>query len=241
MVELGLIELLQGIFSTILVLISFLVGIMIMLKYFKFKQRDLLLVGMAYLGIMTPWLGDVINLFMVLLFDSQLDEICYFLIIIPLLAPFMFLWVIAVSDMVFKSKQKIILLLYLIVMVIFEILFFILLFQSTENIGTSVSPFHYEYSLFTQIYFLTYLAIFVISGFMFSRVSLRSKNPEIKLKGKYLLIAFLLVTIGCVLETSYTLTPLIVVIARVIMSLSAIAFYFGYILPKFMKKSLKNK
>jgi hypothetical protein len=237
-VELGFLELLQGLFSTILVVICIVVGITIMLKYFKFKQRDLLLVGIAYIGITTPWLGDVANLIMILIFDSELDEIWYFLIIIPLLAPFILLWVIAVSDMVFKSKQKEILILYFIAMVIFEIIFFILLLQSTENIGKSVSPFHYEYSLFTQIYFLIYLAFFVITGFLFSRESLKSNNPEIKLKGKFLLIAFILVTIGCILETSYTLTPLIVVIARVILSVSAIAFYFGFILPKFMKKSL---
>ena len=234
------IELLQGLFSTILVLISFIVGISITLKYFKFRQRDLLLVGIAYIGIITPWLGDVVNLIMILVFNSELEEIWYLLIIIPFLAPFIFLWVIAISDMVFKSKQKVILIFYFIIMVIFEIIFFILLFQSTENIGKSVSPFHYEYSLFTQLYFLTFLAFFVITGFMFSRESLKSKNPEIRLKGKFLLIAFLLITIGCILETSYTLTPLIVVIARVIMSVGAIAIYCGFILPKFLKKSLKN-
>ncbi len=72
---------------------------------------------------------------------------------------------------------------------------------------------------------------------MFAGSSLKSENAEVKLKGKFLIIAFLTYTTCAVLDSfAFFLTqPIMVVLIRIFLMLSAIEFYFGWILPNFIK------
>jgi hypothetical protein len=80
------------------------------------------------------------------------------------------------------------------------------------------------------------LVVFVGFGFLFTKVTLNSEKPEIRLKGKFLLIAFVSFLVGIFLEVLIPITPLTVVIIRLILVSSSIEFYFGYILPSWVKK-----
>jgi len=59
--ELEFVEILQAIFSTIFIIISIIVALLLISKYFIHKERNLLLVGITWLGITTPWLSGVIS------------------------------------------------------------------------------------------------------------------------------------------------------------------------------------
>jgi len=67
---------------------------------------------------------------------------------------------------------------------------------------------------------------------MFARVSIKSHNPEVSLKGKLILAAFISFTVAAVIETFGHLDPLTVVITRSILISSSIEFYLGFILPR---------
>ena len=67
---------------------------------------------------------------------------------------------------------------------------------------------------------------------------MKSEKPNIKLKGKIILLAFLFFIIGATLEAAIPLVPITVIIARVILIISAIMFYNGFILPNAVKRFL---
>ena len=234
--ELTIIELLQGIFSLIFIIISIIIGLHILLKYFEHKRRELIFVGLTWIGMTLPWLGDAINLILIVLYNSILDISINFILIIAFLPLTTLCWLIAFTDLVYKKGQKVILGLYLVIGILVEILFFLLLLENPSNLGRYIGPFQIEYSLLTQIYIIFTLISFVLSGIILARQSLRAENPDIKLKGKLLLFAFILLTIGAALDSIAPLVPLTVVFARIILILSAIAFYGGFMLPNWMKK-----
>jgi hypothetical protein len=76
---------------------------------------------------------------------------------------------------------------------------------------------------------------FLYVGISFSVSSIKADNPTIKLKGKFLLIAFLSFTVGTVLDFAIPAT-LTYVIARIILFTSTVEFYIGLMLPKFIEK-----
>jgi len=233
--ELTIIELLQGTFSLIFIIISIIIGLHILLKYFEHKRRELIFVGVTWIVLTFPWLGDAINLILLILYNSILDITIYLIIVIAFLPLSILCWLVAFTDLVYKKGQKVILIVYLVIGVVFEILFLILLFENPSNIGRYLGPFHVEYSLLTQIYIIFILISFVVPGIIIARQSLRSEIPNVKLKGKLLLFAFILVTIGAALDSLAPLVPLAVLFARIILIISAIAFYGGFMLPNWMK------
>ena len=82
----------------------------------------------------------------------------------------------------------------------------------------------------------------LVTGFLFTRESLKSSDATIRLKGKLLLTAFVLFIIGAGLDTSIPLNLLTLSIYRTLEVLSAIFFYGGFYLPTWMKEIfIRNK
>ena len=233
--ELNVLEFLQGIFSLILVLIILVLSLIFFVKFFKHKRKDLLLVGIAWIGIAAPWGGDAINFVLVIFCNTILSEISYLIIVIAFLPIGIFCWLIAITDLMYKNMQKILLLIVGISFIIFEIFIFTLLFIDTALIGRYVGPFQVEYSLFVQVYFMILLVLFILPGIFLARESIRSEKPETRLKGKILLIAFIFAAIGASLDALFQLTAITVVIARLILMFVAIVFYIGWTLPAWVK------
>jgi len=78
--ELEFIEILQVTFSGIFVIISFIVGVLLILKYFKCKNKNLLLAGISWMGIATPWLSGTISFPLMIFFDTSLSVEVRFII-----------------------------------------------------------------------------------------------------------------------------------------------------------------
>jgi len=235
---LDLLEVFQGSFSLIFAIISIFVGLRILFKYFEYKRRELILVGISWIGIASPWIPDSINFIMILGFSSILTEEAYLIIGNVFMPFFIICWLIVITDFLYKTKQKLILILCLIWTVIFEMIFFTLLFTDSTLVGTFLGPFHVEFGDFITFTLLFTIVVLLISGLLFARESLKSEDKEIKLKGKFLIVAFLSFTIGAILDSSISLIPITVVITRLILISSSIEFYIGFILPKWVKKFL---
>jgi len=62
---LSILELLQGVFSLIFVLISIIIVTNILIKFIKYKIHTLFLVGFALIGLSNPWLPDAVNLLLI--------------------------------------------------------------------------------------------------------------------------------------------------------------------------------
>ena len=76
----------------------------------------------------------------------------------------------------------------------------------------------------------------LIPGILIARESLKSEDREIKLKGRFLLIAFISWTIGALMDAALDPNIITLTIARLILISSAIEFYCGFLLPERIKK-----
>jgi hypothetical protein len=82
------------------------------------------------------------------------------------------------------------------------------------------------------------------TGLKFAQNSLKSEDRDVKLKGKLLRAAFITFTIAALLDALLGMIfadpadpflALMVVITRVLLIISALEFYGGFILPKWMR------
>lgn len=229
----------HSIFTLLAVGISIIIGLIIISKYFKLRQKNVLLIGIFWTGLTFPWLPTVITFFLILITDSGLGVEGYIIIGIVVLPLTVLCGLTAFTSLLGtpRKKRRFILLIVFAFNLIFESLIFYFLFTDISVIATLEGDFNINWSLFSQIYFIINLLIFLFTGILFSRKSLRSENREIKFKGKLLLIAFISFTIGTVLDFAVAFT-ITYIIARLILLSSSIEFYIGFLLPERIKKIL---
>jgi len=228
---------LQGALTLVFVLISFILGLTIMLKYFKYKVRQLLLVGATWMFVVSPYWPDAISFVMIMFTGQEININLYFFIANAFIAPLHITWMLAMTDFLFKKHQKLIMLIFSIEAVIFEIIFIVVFSMGLPFIGTKISVFVVRWELFIMLYILISLLFFVITGLLFARESTKSSNQEIRLKGKFIVIAFILFTLGSLLDVLIDIpTETTIALDRIFMILAAFSFYIGFIMPNFIKK-----
>jgi len=244
--QLEIAEYLQGGFSLAFVVISIILGTTILSKYTEFKRREFILIGLSLIGIANPWLGDAIN-FILIWFDTTLPWVTYFIIANVFLPGFVFCWLFALTEFKeFKENQKIVLSTHIILIATFEVVFFIFLAADMEGlIGDPQGPFVVYWSVFIEGYLLISIVIVLVTGLLFARESLKSDKPELKLKGKFLITAVIIFTAAAFVDSQTAtlglpieITISIIVVVRVVLMISSILFYIGFIMPEAVKKLL---
>ena len=227
----------NGILLIIFCSIAIYVGLRIMSKYFKYRQTDLLLVGFTWIALSSPWFPACTSFILVFIFNAApLGPQAYFLIG-NIMVPFgLVAWLTAVLDLFKVQKKKIIIVLSAIGNAIYVMIFLYFLMTDYSVIGELRGVTDVLYSGFVSIYLMAVIITFFITGILFARASLKSDNPDIKLKGKLLIVAFVSMTVGAILDTALPLSLITLPIFRSLEILAGITFYGGYILPKWMKK-----
>ena len=236
--ELTALEFMNGLFSLIFVVISTSIGIRIALRYLAMKERTYLLVGFTWVGLTTPWYPSTLSFLSILITgETLINELKLFLgmVFLPLTILF---WMMAFTDLLYREKQKAILIVFIIIGVIFEVFYLYFLFTDPSVLGREAGPIDEDYTLIVTAFVLFYLIVAMITGTIFARVTMKSDNPEHKLKGKLLLAAFYSFGIGAVLDILSPLSVIILIAARIVLISSAFEFYGAFILPNWMKKLL---
>jgi len=230
------IDIANGVFSLIFVSISILIGIKIISKYFEYKRRTYLLIGLTWIGMSAPWTPSSISLLTYLLFGVVLSIEILLFIAIFFLPIIQILWIRVVC--VFKEikKHKLIVGIITIEGILFEIYFLLNLFTNPSAIGEFSGTFDMNYKLWVNLFLFSLLIIFLITGTMLAWESYKSDDPEVKLRGKLLFLAFYSLIIGSILDIFSANSILLLTIARLILISSAFEFYSGFILPNWMKK-----
>lgn len=240
MVTLTPIELLNGTFALIIVFFSTLVGLLIISRYFQLKQKSFLFIGLTWIGLVEIWWGISISTIYVLATGSTLPDPVYMFIGNFFLPFTTVIAILGFSELTFKEKQKQVLIPYLIYGIIFEIVFIYFLLTDYTMLGKVNSPVDATYWIFVTIYQIVALLTFVVVGNFFCRTSLRSDNPEIKLKGKLLLLGINLFLFGAILEILSDISLIIMISGRILLIISSFMFYGGFLLPNWLKKLLKK-
>ena len=226
---------------SLIIIISVIVGLKIASKYVEHKQKTFILVGITWIGVVTPWYPSSVSFLLILITGEALNPLIYFILGISLTPLFMFVWLTAFTEFLYKDKQKIILILYSITCVIFEIFFFYFLFVDPSQIGELIGPVNVEYKTFVLFYVLFLVIILEITGILFARESLKSDKPEIRLKGKLLILAFLTYAVAGLVDGLLPIHIVTVVIMRLLAISSALEFYGGFCLPKWMENIFLKK
>lgn len=232
------IEIFAGVSGIIWVSISTILGLIIASKYFKYKKRVFLLVGLTWILLAAPWWSSTTSFLVALQTDVGLPPEIYFTMTFFSIPIGLIIWMTAFTDLLYKEKQKIILLIVTIEGVLFYIYFFVSLSIDPKIIGVLNGAVDSDYRSVVLIYTLSTILIVLFSGIQFARNSLRSDDPEMRLKGKLLIVAFISFTIGAVMDSAIPLNFVTLPITRIILISSAIEFYGGFILPNWMKKLL---
>lgn len=244
---LELVDYLQGSFSLIFVIISLIIGITIISKYFEFKNRLLILVGISWIGVGNPWMPDSISFLMNIFIEESLPVEWYFMIGNCFIPVALLTWLIAYTDMIRKKAQKKVIIITILLSIIFEIVFFTLFFIDINLIGeiNPVRPFTVNFGIFITIYLLLVILIMLITGIIFAQKSVKSEDREIRLKGKLLRAAFISFTVAAILDSllgtifedpTDPLLSIMVVAVRILLIFSALEFYGGFLLPRWMKE-----
>jgi hypothetical protein len=244
-----LVDYLQGSFSLIFVIISLIIGITILTKYFEYKNRLLIFVGISWIGIANPWMPDSISFLMNLIVGQSLPVEWYFIIGNCFIPIALLTWLIAYTDMIKKKAQKKVIIITLILSILFEIAFFTLFFIDISLIGVinPLRPFTVEFGIFITVYLMIVILVMVVTGIIFAQKSVKSDDREIRLKGKLLRAAFITFTVAAVFDSllgtifedpTDPLLSIMVVVIRVLLIISAFEFYGGFLLPRWMKEIL---
>ena len=236
--ELTAVDYLNGYLDVLTAFISVLVGILIIKKYFVFKRKEFLLIGIACILVSEPWWPYLVSFILILLNQAPLSIEAHLFLGYGFIPIIIICWFMAITEFLYKEKQKLIVGIFSIYAIIYEILFLYLLFTDSTQLGTfSESGFlDIEYNVFMIVNQIIFIILILVNGTIFSFHSIKSENPDIKLRGKLLLLAFYSFTIGAALDIMSPFSIFTLIFARFLLFSSAFEFYGGFILPKWMRK-----
>jgi hypothetical protein len=230
-------DLLNGPLSILFVIISISVGLKIASRYFERKSRSFLLIGFSWVGLSAPWFPSTTSFILHFLQVEVPDQILFLIANVPISIALIF-WVVAFTDFKYKEKQKNILVLVFIYEIVYNVLFFWLLFTDPTQIGEVTGITDTNYKLLVNVNMILSLVVLLITGTIFARDSVKSDNQEVSLKGKFLFAAFYTFVIGAILDVFSAYSIFLLIIGRILLIISAFEFYVGFILPNFLKSAI---
>ncbi|TFF99988.1 MAG: hypothetical protein EU541_03535 [Promethearchaeota archaeon] len=204
-------------------------------------------IGLIWFLIATPWLHGALT-FILILFNIEFSEFIRFIILYSFIPLAAFLWMDVFTNFLYQDKKKILLTIFGLLGLICECLFFAFLFIDQKIL---IGDFAYEqgiyfsakYSNFIRITMPIFLAASFVTFMIFATNTLKATDLKVRLKSKFLIIAFITFTICSVLDmlAIFSSNPISVVIIRILLMLSSILFYFGWFLPDFIVKMIKDE
>jgi hypothetical protein len=225
-------EILQGSFSLIFVIISVIIGLIIFTKYFSLKRKEYITIGLTWIFMSTVWWSASISFITILFFNFALNPFWYLFIGNIMVAAALWCWIYSFCILANPTSKIIIISIYSAICVIYEVFLIVFFIVDPSVIGSLEGKFYYQPKLWTMFFQIFAVFTTLVTGILFSKESMKVNDPLIKLKGKFLLVAFISFTIGALLDALLAFTPLNLVIVRLILISSAIEYYFGFFVPK---------
>ncbi len=233
------IDFINGLFALIYAVVTIIVGLRIALKYFEFKHKTFLYIGIGWAGLSCGWWGSGFRFLFYLITNTLFDDIIYIFITVFFITLFTYLLFYGLSELIWEGKMLLIFRLILFVIgVIFQIYLVVFFIVDPSQIATMTGTFDLTLARIATIYLLIDILFVISAGLIFSFKGIKSDDPELKLKGKILIIAFILYPVGVILDSMLVLTEITLIITRSLLMLCSILFYLGYLLPEWIKKLL---
>ena len=238
--ELSELDVVHGIFTLIFVIISLLVGLRILLKSFEinYGRREYIAVGIAWMGISTPWFGNSFSFLLFVLGGYRLELVPYLFLENAFIPLAIMCWIYAFSSLVYPNSVKKMALIFGVICIVFEIYLIANLVINPENIGTLEGNFDSSHTILPNLFKVFGIFIVLITGVIFANKSMNADDKSTQWKGRFLLIAMISFTVGAFLDVVLDFTPIELILVRLLLISSAIEYYLGFFLPKFVAKRL---
>ncbi|MFX1388444.1 MAG: hypothetical protein ACFE9Z_00095 [Promethearchaeota archaeon] len=234
-------DILNGILGLTVVIVSFILGLIVLLKYFKNKNKNFILLGINLIFLASGWYGTSTSFIVALINNSEglsLELILLFNFIplpIGLLC-----WCGFYTNVLMKERQKLFLIIVIIITIFFYAVFLYVVFTDVSQAAIKISPVDTTAgeNKFLSIYIIIFIVLLLFTGIHFSLRTMKYENVEMKIKGKFLLFAFPAFALGGLLDSTLPSNEITLIIFRLLLISSIIGFYIGYLLPKWLKKRM---
>ena len=88
------------------------------------------------------------------------------------------------------------------------------------------------YNTFGLAYQLFAYIVSIVTGYLFSKQSLKSDNPMIKWKGRFILIAIITFSIAAVFQSVFLTIVIAIILVYILLITIVFEFYLGFLLPE---------
>ena len=240
----------SGLTALIAVSLGFLLGIIVLIKYFKTKQVLIFNFFLCIIFTSSPWYPSGLGYLYWIITGEFLSYQIYVLIGTVGIPIAILAWLNVYLSTIKPNKKKLVLILYGIFSIFFELyLFYFLLLAPGAPVDSLLgiiidptNPMDIDYKGFVLIFLGVSILTSCITGFHFALKSMKKEEPpEIRWKGRFLLIAFLFFGISAIFDALIEMDPILLVVMRIILALAMFLFYLGFILPRWIKKVLSIK
>ncbi|MBD3255874.1 MAG: hypothetical protein GF383_12330 [Candidatus Lokiarchaeota archaeon] len=230
--DLTQLEILRSVFTLAFVIISILMGIKMISKYFSLKNHEILTVGLTWIFLSSSWWSNAFSFLTILLFGYAFEDYLYLLLLNAFTPLAIICWIYSFSHIVYSKYKYHITILYLLVCLSFLFYVLIALSIDTTLIGARKGTFDYSRTTIPLLFALFSLATAIVTGLIFSSKSMKSTDPIVQWKGRFLLFAILSFVGASILDTLFV-GPygIFRIIVRLILIASGIGYYFAFFLP----------
>ena len=232
----------NGIITIILISFGIFLGLLMIKKYIKYKDNTLLFMGLCLICITTFFWGALVAFISILITGKGLSIQVYFMLSSILSHVSAILWLIVFTNTVCKDKQKLILSIMTGYTVLHRIIFIYFLLVDPSIMGyPSETPLHFRPNMIWN--FLNAIAIIItlITAFIFFKKSRKSKQPEIRFKGLFFLLAIVSYCMGLIISLVFSLNIYTLFLTAIIFLSGFLEIYLAFTMPNWFKKLIASK
>ena len=209
------------------------------------SRRELFSLGCAWFTFAIAYIMGTLSFIWIIVYGKPFTNLLLFTIFNVNLAPIVVLsWfytVFKITEKGVKVKKVKNILFWgcVIFCIIFEavVLYIEFELQELSLLGSMQNDFEYEYSYFLKWIVGFFLVSTILVGFYFAHKVHDSEIAKIRLKGIYLLIAFVLLVVSTITDAVIAvIDPIFSLIAKILLLSCSFTFYIGYFLPEWWLK-----
>ena len=229
--DLSDLQIIYGIFNLIFVCFTIIIGIKILLKYIPFKRKEFITVGLTIIFLNSAYWSMTINFILICLFNTVLPIPVSIFIERAFIPAGVVCWLYSFGELVYPRFKRNLIIISLIFCVPYEIFLIIFIIINPDIIAIQVSTFYTQHGPISFAFNFITISLVIITVILFAKKSFSSDNRIVRLKGKFLLIGALSVSIGMIIDTVVPLNMLTAVLTRLIFITGTILYYFGFFYP----------
>ncbi|MFX0073479.1 MAG: hypothetical protein ACFFAO_20570 [Candidatus Hermodarchaeota archaeon] len=236
-------EIVRGIFTLAFVVISILIGIKIMLKYFTFKRKEYIAVGLTWVFISSPWWGNAFSFLSIVLFRYAFEPFLYLLLMSAFVPLALMCWIYSITKLSYPELKNKLIIPYFTICIVYILYLLIALCIDTRLIGEQKGLFDFQRTLIPNLFTYFAIANTIILGVLFARSSIKSPDPQVQWKGKFMLIAILSFVAAAAIDSIFVGQYFILrAVLRLVLITSGVEYYLAFFLPeKLANKLIKEQ